>query len=104
MVNGENARLSALPRRVGAAQSEFCMRKGLICGEEKRGELLKAVESLVGSCPRGHNNPTMCPLHDVRARAHATRRRWLEKLTDDDVRFISEYHRICMEWQKAGCP
>ena len=32
------------------------------------------------------------------------REQWLEKLADEDLRFIAEYHRICMEWQKAGCP
>jgi hypothetical protein len=29
---------------------------------------------------------------------------WLKGLDVDDLEFITEYHRICLEWQQAGCP
>lgn len=104
MVNGENAGLSELPWLWSLAHSKFCMSKAPICGEEKRRNLLKTVETLTVKCPMGHKNPAMCPLHEVRSRRRPVREQWLEKLADEDLRFIAEYHRICMEWQKAGCP
>jgi len=72
--------------------------------EETRQRLQKAIAGLVVECPQGHKNPTMCPLYLVRSKRSATRSKWLESLSSEDMAFVADYHRVCLEWQEAGCP
>lgn len=63
-----------------------------------------AINKLIVECPVTRNNPTMCPLNAVRGKRMPTRLQWIDSLQDEDLGFLSDYHKVCQKWQKAGCP
>ena len=77
----------------------------LKCSEEVLRKRMRArVAKLVVECPVSRSNPTMCPLSFVREKPMAARVSWVDALRDDDIEFLSGYHKVCQKWQKAGCP
>jgi len=70
--------------------------------DEDRQRLRKAVDALTAECPLGPKNPAMCPLHPVRKRRPSTRTKWVDSLNDDELRFLVDYHGVCLKWQEAG--
>ena len=63
-----------------------------------------AIAKLAVECPVVKKNPTMCPLYPVRKKRMPARLQWIDSLQNQDVEFLSDYHRVCQKWQKAGCP
>ena len=64
---------------------------------ENREELLAGLLKLCDACPIHKDNPADCPLHAMRALKPAKRRQWLNTLSDDELRYLAEYHRVCFQ-------
>jgi len=75
------------------------------CKVDSAGQRLKqSVAKLTVECPLTHKNPAMCPLNPVRKQRPASRLKWIESLKPEDLDFLVRYHKVCLKWQKAGCP
>ena len=70
---------------------------------EQRKQLLEGLLKLCNACPIHDDNPADCPLHAVRTLKPAKRRKWLNGLSDDELAYLTEYHRVCLK-VNAGPP
>ena len=68
----------------------------------RRSRLQSLAFDLTKRCPALGGNPGDCPLFGVRQLTPARRRRWLEGLTDEDLRYLSLYHQLCYQELGAG--
>ncbi len=68
----------------------------------RRTRLQSLAFDLTKRCPALGGNPGDCPLFGVRQLTPARRRRWLEGLTDEDLRYLSLYHQLCYQELGAG--
>jgi hypothetical protein len=71
---------------------------------EQRKELLAGLLKLCDACPVHEDNPADCPLRAVRALKPAKRRQWLNTLSDDELKYLAEYHRVCFQVGTAKQP
>lgn len=77
-------------------------RKGPLCDTDRRQQLIRTAAPLLIQCPVGHDNPASCPLHDIRSRQRLVRTQWLDQLSEEDLEFLTDYHRVCFAWKKQG--
>jgi len=50
---------------------------------------------LLDNCPLYQNNPTICPLHDLRGSSIENKNKWLVNLSDMEVEEILKNHDYC---------
>jgi hypothetical protein len=75
------------------------------CSDEVQQRRMRAtITKLAVECPVARKNPKVCPLNSVRKKRMPTRVQWVDSLPDEDITFLSGYHKVCQKWQKAGCP
>jgi len=58
--------------------------------------LRKSLRELADVCPVEECNPRDCPLSEVRKLKPAARLRWINDLSEADLRFLATYHHVCM--------
>jgi hypothetical protein len=60
--------------------------------------------SLGERCPAQPDNPPDCPLSQVRRLPLKRRQTWLSTLSEDDARFLTAYHQVCLTVKMAPKP
>lgn len=57
--------------------------------------LRREMSGLLDRCPVEDLNPEDCPLFKVRRLDRASRRRWFDALSTEDLRYLAAYHYTC---------
>ena len=60
------------------------------------------IFGLTVSCPYSSDNPTDCPLHEIRELPLLERKKWSCGLTDEECRNTYEYHIQCLRQKEAN--
>jgi hypothetical protein len=67
-------------------------------------DLLPTILEVLDACPVDHCNPTDCPLFALRSLPRRKRVLWLNALSEDDLRYLAAYHKVCMGLKLAAHP
>lgn len=60
------------------------------------------VQHLTLACPHSSLDPEACPLHDVRQLSEAERHKWVGRLADEDLEYLTFYHRVCLQLKASA--
>jgi len=63
---------------------------------EQQNELRFKLLRLLESCPFDETNAEDCPLFPLRKMKPARRLQWVDALTEDDLGYLANYHRVCL--------
>ena len=70
---------------------------------QEREEMLTFVRELSIACPYAKDNPVECPLFEIRKRELLESFEWVEQLPDALLRYLVDYHAVCISLRQAGC-
>jgi hypothetical protein len=67
-------------------------------------QLQPDLQPLGERCPAARDNPTDCPLSQVRRLPVKQRQAWLSTLSDADARYLAAYHQVCLSIKMEAEP
>lgn len=69
---------------------------------ERRAVLERRALELSKQCPVNQANPTDCPLAGVRPLVLSERRKWIQRLSDEELEYLGAYHSCCLTEKLAA--
>ncbi len=63
----------------------------------ERSQMQLEVQHLTVACPHSSLNPESCPLHGVRELSEIERHKWVGRLADEELEYLTFYHRVCLQ-------
>lgn len=67
-------------------------------------QLQRLAAGLTKRCPATGGNPEDCPLCGVRSLPARKRQAWMRGLTDEDLDYLSAYHKLCYRLKAPAPP
>jgi hypothetical protein len=71
---------------------------------ERPDELRASILKLSDACPFHLANPQDCPLSPLRKLKPAKRVEWVNALSEDDLIYLTLYHRVCLRIKGESRP
>jgi hypothetical protein len=65
-------------------------------------ELRPTLMEVIDVCPVDQCNPVDCPLFALRKLPRRERLRWFKALNTTDLRYLADYHKVCMGLKLAA--
>lgn len=69
--------------------------------QPRRSWLEDRAFELSKTCPVEHGNPVECPLSDLRRLDAGQRRKWIQRLTVEELEYLASYHACCSTVKSA---